>query len=145
MVSAQVQQLGECLGGELLLREGRRLLLTDIGQLMLAYAEDIFGLGQEMLERLQGSVSGVTRLRMGSAATLFRNYQENWTRPLLTGPSMVLTPESGLLERLISCLMQRQLSVVLANESIPSDSEHPLRCQSLGSQFISLIDPASVR
>ena len=59
-VSTQIRQLEERLGEELFLREGRRLLLTDTGQLVLAYAENIFGLGQEMLGRLQGSASGVT-------------------------------------------------------------------------------------
>jgi len=143
-VSTQIRQLEERLGEELFLREGRRLLLTDTGQLVLAYAENIFGLGQEMLGRLQGSASGVTRLRVGSVATLSRNYQENWIRPLLADPSVVLTLESGLLEGLISRLVQHQLDVVLANESVPSDSERPLHCQFLGSQSISLVGPASV-
>ena len=92
-VSTQIRQLEERLGEELFLREGRRLLLTDTGQLVLAYAENIFGLGQEMLGRLQGSASGVTRLRVGSVATLSRNYQENWIRPLLADPSVVLPLE----------------------------------------------------
>ena len=143
-VSTQIRQLEERLGEELFLREGRRLLLTDTGQLVLAYAENIFGLGQEMLGRLQGSASGVTRLRVGSVATLSRNYQENWIRPLLADPSVVLTLESGLLEGLITRLVQHQLDVVLANESVPSDSERPLHCQFLGSQSISLVGPASV-
>ena len=43
-VSTQIRQLEERLGEELFLREGRRLLLTDTGQLVLAYAENIFGL-----------------------------------------------------------------------------------------------------
>ena len=143
-VSTQIRQLEERLGEELFLREGRRLLLTDTGQLVLSYAENIFGLGQEMLGRLQGSASGVTRLRVGSVATLSRNYQENWIRPLLADPSVVLTLESGLLEGLITRLVQHQLDVVLANESVPSDSERPLHCQFLGSQSISLVGPASV-
>ena len=37
-VSTQIRQLEERLGEELFLREGRRLLLTDTGQLVLAYA-----------------------------------------------------------------------------------------------------------
>ena len=82
-VSAQIRQLEERLGEALFAREGRRLVLTDTGQLVLAYAEDIFGLGQELLGRLQGRTAGTTRLRVGSTATLSRNYQENWLRPLL--------------------------------------------------------------
>lgn len=142
-VSAQIRQLEERIGEDLFLREGRRLVLTDTGRLVLAYADNIFGLGQEMLGRLQGRMAGTTRLRVGSVATLSRNYQENWIRPLLADPSVVLTLESGLLEDLIARLLQHQLDVVLANETVPADPTRPLHCRFLGSQSISLVGPAS--
>ena len=142
-ISAQIRQLEERLGEDLFTREGRRLILTDTGQLVLAYAENIFGLGQEMLGRLQGRTAGITRLRVGSVATLSRNYQENWIRPLLADPAVVLTLESGLLEGLIARLVQHQLDVVLANETVPADLDRPLHCRFLGSQSISLVGPAS--
>lgn len=141
-VSSQIKQLEERLGEDLFLRQGRRLILTDTGQLVLAYADNIFGLGQEMLGRLQGRSAGITRLRVGSVATLSRNYQENWIRPLLADPSVVLTLESGLLEGLIARLVQHQLDVVLANEPVPADPDRPLHCRFLGSQAISLVGPA---
>lgn len=142
-VSAQIRQLEERMGESLFAREGRRLLLTDTGQLVLAYADNIFGLGQEMLGRLQGRSAGITRLRVGSVATLSRNYQENWIRPALADPTLVLTLESGLLEGLLARLMQHQLDVVLANETVPADPDRPLHCRFLGSQTISLVGPAS--
>ncbi len=142
-VSTQIRQLEERMGEALFNREGRRLVLTDTGQLVLAYAENIFGLGQEMLGRLQGRTAGVTRLRVGGVATLSRNYQENWIRPLLTDPTVVLTLESGLLEGLITRLLQHQLDVVLANEPFPADPERPLHCRYLGSQAISLVGPVA--
>ncbi len=142
-VSAQIRQLEERLSEDLFTREGRRLVLTDTGHLVLAYADNIFGLGQEMLGRLQGRSAGITRLRVGSVATMSRNYQENWIRPLLADPTVVLTLESGLLEGLIARLVQHQLDVVLANETVPADPDRPLHCQFLGSQSISLVGPAS--
>lgn len=142
-VSAQIRQLEERLGDLLFTREGRRLILTDTGQLVMAYADNIFGLGQEMLGRLQGRSAGITRLRVGSVATLSRNYQENWIRPALADPAVVLTLESGLLEGLLARLMQHQLDVVLANETVPADPDRPLHCRFLGSQSISLVGPAS--
>ena len=141
-VSAQIRQLEDRLGDALFVREGRRLALTDTGQLVLSYAENIFGLGQEMLGRLQGRSEGVTRLRVGSVATMSRNYQENWIRPLLLDRSMVLTLESGLLDGLLARLVQHQLDVVLANETVPVDPDRPLHCRFLGSQSISLVGPA---
>ena len=136
-VSLQIRQLEDRLGAALFSREGRRLVLTDTGQLVSSYAESIFGLGQEMLGRLQGRSDGVTRLRVGSVATMSRNYQENWIRPLLADPSITLTLESGLLEGLIARLVQHQLDVVLANDTVPADPDRALHCRFLGSQAIS--------
>jgi LysR family transcriptional activator of nhaA len=141
-VSAQIRRLEEQLGEPLFARESRRLVLTETGQLVLSYAENIFGLGQEMLGRLAGGSPDVVRLRVGSVATLSRNYQENWIRPLLADPTLVLTLESGLLEGLVARLVQHQLDVVLANETVPTDPGRPLRCSFLGSQPISLVGPA---
>lgn len=143
-LSAQIRQLEERLGEALFAREGRRLVLTETGQLVLSYAENIFGLGQELLGRLQGSSEGMVRLRVGSVATLSRNYQENWIRPLLADPSVVLTLESGLLEGLLERLARHQLDVVLANEPVVSDPDRALHCRFLGSQAISVVGPAGV-
>ncbi len=141
-LSAQIRQLEDRLGEPLFEREKRRLLLTDTGQLVLSYAENIFGLGQEMIGRLQGRSEGLTRLRVGSVATLSRNYQENWIRPLLSDPTVTLTLESGLLHDLLVRLAHHELDVVLANEPVSSNQQQPLHCRFLGSQGISLVGPA---
>lgn len=143
-LSAQIRQLEDRLGETLFEREGRRLRLTDTGHLVLAYAENIFGLGQEMLGRLHGRSAGLLRLRVGSVATMSRNYQENWIRPVLADPAVVLTLESGVLEGLLERLVQHKLDVVLANEPVPADPDRPLHCRFLGSQTISLVGPAAV-
>jgi LysR family transcriptional activator of nhaA len=142
-LSAQIRQLEDRLGEALFEREGRRLVLTPTGQLVLAYAENIFGLGQEMLGRLQGHTEGMVRLRVGSVATMSRNYQENWIRPLLADPTVTLTLESGWLEPLLERLVNHQLDVVLANEAVVPDADRPLHCRFLGSQEISLVGPAA--
>ena len=141
-LSSQIRQLEERLGEPLFARAGRRLALTETGQLVYAYAEDIFGLGQEMLGHLQGRSSGLVRLRVGSVATMSRNYQENWIRPLLADPGVSLTLESGLLEGLLMRLTQHQLDVVLANEPVPADPDRPFHCLHLGSQPMSIVGPA---
>ncbi|MCZ2406712.1 MAG: LysR family transcriptional regulator [Burkholderiales bacterium] len=141
-LSAQIRQLEERLGEALFEREGRRLVLTETGHLVQAYAENIFGLGQEMLGRLQGRSEGVVRLRIGSVATMSRNYQENLFRPLLGDATVALTLESGPLEHLLERLAEHQLDLVLANEAVAADPRRPLHSRFLGSQPISLIGPA---
>lgn len=140
-LSNQIRQLEDSLGEALFERTGRRLVLTDTGQLALSYAENIFGLGQELLGRLQGRGEGMVRLRVGSVATLSRNYQENWIRPLLADPTVTLSLESGMLDDLLRRLQQHQLDVVLANDAVPTDPDRPLHCRFLGSQAISLVGP----
>jgi LysR family transcriptional regulator, transcriptional activator of nhaA len=143
-LSAQIRQLEDRLGTALFEREKRRLVLSATGRLVFTYAENIFGLGQEMLGRLQGQSEGMIRLRVGSVATLSRNYQENWIRPLLADPTVTLMLESGQLDGLLERLLQHHLDIVLANEAVPSDPERPLHCSFLGSQTISLVGPASL-
>jgi LysR family transcriptional activator of nhaA len=58
-ISAQLKQLEESLGAPLFTRTTRRLILTDTGQTVLEYAEEIFSLGRELLTqfaRSQGDV-----------------------------------------------------------------------------------------
>jgi LysR family transcriptional activator of nhaA len=143
-LSAQIRQLEERLGEPLFAREGRRLVLTETGHLVMTYCENIFGLGQEMLGRLQGRSEGLERLRLGSVATLSRNYQENLIKPLLADSSVKLTLESGTLQDLLTRLVQHQLDVVLANEAVGSDADRALHFRFLGSQAISLVGPAEV-
>lgn len=143
-LSAQIKQLEERIGEALFEREGRRLVMTETGQMVFSYSEDIFGLGQEMLGRLDGRSEGMVRVRVGSVATLSRNYQENWIRPLLQDPGVTLTLESGPLEGLLERLLQHKLDVVLANEPVPADQERPLLSRFLGGQAISLVGPADV-
>ncbi|MGE0312196.1 MAG: LysR family transcriptional regulator [Lautropia sp.] len=142
-LSNQIRQLEDRLGDALFERVGRRLVLTDAGRLALSYAESIFGLGQEFLGRLQGRSAGMVRLRVGSVATLSRNYQENWIRPLLADPTVTLSLESGLLDDLLRRLAQHHLDVVLANDAVPPDPDRPLHCRLLGSQAMSLVGPAA--
>ena len=143
-LSAQIRQLEDRIGEPLFDREGRRLKLTDTGRMVFAYAERIFDLGTELVGRLQGREQGTTRLRIGSVATLSRNYQENWLKPLLTDPELTLTLESGTLEGLLDHLINQQLDVVLANEAVPTHPQRPLHCTLLASQSMSLVGATQV-
>ena len=141
-LSAQVRQLETQLGEDLFVREHRTLRLTETGRLVLSYAEDIFSLGEELLASVRGrGAGGPQRLRIGSVGTLSRNFQENWLRPLLGDPEVSLSLESGHLEDLLPRLQRHQLDVVLANQSVSGDAEHPWRCRLLTRQPVCLVGP----
>jgi len=53
-LSGQIRKLEDSLGEKLFARDGRRLVLTEAGQLVYRYAEEIFSTGREMMDALRG-------------------------------------------------------------------------------------------
>ena len=53
-ISGQLRGLEENLGEKLFARQGRNLVLTEAGQLVYGYAEEIFSLGKELKDVLKG-------------------------------------------------------------------------------------------
>ena len=141
-LSTQIRQLETRIGKPLFDRHGRRLELTATGQRVFAYADGMFELGQQMLGWLDGRSEGSVRARVGSVATMSRNFQVNWLRPLFADASVVLSVDSGSLDELVARLLRHQLDVVLANEPVPSDPAQPVSSRFLGSQVISLVGRA---
>lgn len=52
-LSGQLATFEEAVGGQVFSRERRRLVLTELGQLVQAYAKDIFALTGELSETLR--------------------------------------------------------------------------------------------
>lgn len=69
-ISTQLQQLEQSIGKALFLQQGRNLQLTEAGRLALAYADQIFLLGEQMQEALSDADSGKTRLTVGISDSL---------------------------------------------------------------------------
>ena len=53
-ISGQLRALEESLGEKLFARQGRRLVLTETGQVVYRYADEIFALGDELKDVLKG-------------------------------------------------------------------------------------------
>ena len=56
-VSAQVRTLEASLGRKLFARSGRGLVLTDFGRTIYRYADQIFGLGRDLMNAAQGGAA----------------------------------------------------------------------------------------
>jgi LysR family transcriptional regulator, transcriptional activator of nhaA len=122
-LSVQLRQLEERLGHALFERRGRRLVLTEAGRVALEHADSIHAAGEELLATLKGRPRGrVSVLRIGSVATLSRNFQLLLLKPLLARPEVQIRLESGRLRELLLHLGAHQLDVVLANEAVPRDA-----------------------
>ena len=139
-LSVQIRQLEEQLGVALFVRQGRTLALTEAGRITMAYAERIFDSGAELIATLEGR-RGSTRqvLRVGAVATLSRNFQESFVRPLLVDPGVALVLQSGGLGELLIRLGAHTLDVVLSNRAVPGDAERSWRCRRIARQQVSLI------
>jgi len=67
-LSGQIRKLEESLEEKLFVRQGRNLALTETGHLVYRYADEIFSVGQEMLDALRGRPSNrPARLLVGIA------------------------------------------------------------------------------
>lgn len=64
-VSTQLALLDQAVGTQLLMPQGRRLVLTEAGRTALAYADQIFLLGEQMQEALASGDGGRMRLSVG--------------------------------------------------------------------------------
>ncbi len=62
-LSGQIKKLETAMGVKLFDRSGRSLVLTDAGQLVYRYADEIFSLGRELVDTLKGRPVG-DRLRL---------------------------------------------------------------------------------
>src|SRR3954470_23897809 len=83
-ISGQVHRLEDVLGQKLFVRRGRRLALTEAGQLAFRYADEIFNLGQELMGALQGRVSERSlRLVVGVADVLPASLVRQFLEPAL--------------------------------------------------------------
>jgi LysR family transcriptional activator of nhaA len=139
-LSAQIRQLEEQMGQALFLREGRTLKLTEVGYVVLGYADGIFALGTELVAAVTaGEGQKVQRLRVGGVANLSRNFQENFLRPLMDLEDVHLVLESGSLEELLARLAVHKLDLVLSNRPVTADGEQPWRCRRIARQPVCLV------
>lgn len=128
-LSTQIRTLEEQLGHKLFERKGRQLVLTEAGHIALAYADDIFGAGDALVATLaEKAPREVRELRVGALATLSRNFQIAFLRPLIGREDVIIKIRSGRLEELLGAIEDYEIDVVLTNQPPePGKSAHLIR------------------
>lgn len=123
-ISAQVRLLERRLGERLLQRKGRGLELTEIGRVVFRYADEIFGLGRELLDTVHGRPTGrPLRLEVGIAEAVPKLVARRLLEPALHLPEplrMVCREDKP--DRLLADLALHQLDVVLSDAPVPPGS-----------------------
>jgi LysR family transcriptional activator of nhaA len=138
-LSVQIKQLEERLGHALFERRGRQLHLTEAGRIALDHADEIFATGQELVATL--SETGRTRkaLRVGAMATLSRNFQIGFLRPILARLDIEIILRSGSVAELLEGLNTLNFDLVLMNHEPPRDAVAPYETHRLSEQGVSLV------
>lgn len=139
-VGAQVHALEEALGEKLLVRQGRRLVPTDVGRIVLRYADEIFGLGRELVDTVRGRPTGQPlRVQVGVADVIPKLVARRLLRPVheLDTPVRVVCRE-GRLERLTAELAIHALDVVLSDAPPPASPNVKVFGHSLGESAVTI-------
>jgi LysR family transcriptional activator of nhaA len=145
-LSAQVHALEDRLGEKLFSRVGRKLALTDVGKVAYRYAEEIFGLGRELVETIQGKGSGrLVRLDVGIVDVVPKLVVRRILQPALSLPEPVrLVCHEGTFDRLLAELAQHALDIVIADSPVPSGSVIRAHNHLLGECGVCLFATASL-
>ncbi len=126
-ISAQIKALESQLGEQLFSRTGRNLVLTDTGRSVLRYADEIFSLGQELLDTLAGRSAGrPLRVTIGIADVLPKLVAHRLLEPVLSMPEGVrLICHEAPVTELLMRLAAHDLHLVLSDR--PAGSQVRVR------------------
>jgi LysR family transcriptional activator of nhaA len=116
-ISGQVRALEESLELKLFDRVGRKLQVTDDGHLVFRYADEIFHLGRELLDTIQGRPTGrPLRLRVGISDVLPKLVCHDLLVPALrlSEPVQIIC-HGDKTERLLAELAVQGLDLVLSD------------------------------
>lgn len=119
-ISGQMRKLEEQVGSHLFERDGRGLVLTETGRLVYSYANEMFQLGTELQEVLDGRTPGFAlNIKVGIAMVVPKLLAYRVLEPALKLPETVrMICHEAPLENLLAELAIHKLDVVLADSPI---------------------------
>ena len=144
-LSTQLRALEASLGHDLFERRGRGLVLTEAGRIALDHAEAIFRTADDLTATLRESGRARRALRVGALATLSRNFQMQFLRPLIGRADVEVVLRAGSQDELLRGLEGLALDVVLTNLAPARDAASPWLVHPIDEQPVGLIGtPARV-
>ena len=122
-ISGQLGEFDDALGVKLFRRAGRNLELTDAGRRILSYAEEIFTIGDELLEVLrdQKAIKSLP-FRVGIADSVSKSVAYRLVEPALhLGEPVRLICREGRLTPLLAELAVHRLDMIIADRPMPGN------------------------
>ena len=138
-LSTQIKALEASLGHDLFERRGRGLLLTEAGRIALDHADAIFRTADDLMATMRETGRARRALRIGALATLSRNFQMEFLRPLVGRTEVEVILKSGGQAELLRGLELLALDVVLTNFAPARDPESTWLIHAIADQPVSLI------
>jgi LysR family transcriptional activator of nhaA len=120
-ISGQISTLEESIGDKLFRRVGRRLVLSEMGKVVLEYANEIFETGAELAEVVRnGTPRGPTIFNVGITDVVPKLIAARVLKPALAleAPVRIVCME-GKLEALLADLAVHRLDMVLSDRPAP--------------------------
>ena len=116
-ISAQLKALEDSLGERLLTREGRGVQLTEMGQIVFKYADQIFNLGRELVQTVQRRPGGTPlELRIGITDVLPKMIAYRLIEPAIRGESPIkVVCREGSVDHLVAEMATHELDLVLSD------------------------------
>lgn len=116
-VSTQLKQLEQRIGEKLYERSGRTIVLTDVGQLVYRYADEMFSIGEELVDALQDRPTGrPQKLLIGIPDVLPKLIAFRLLEPALRlEQNIQLVCKEGPLDQLLAGLALHELDVVFSD------------------------------
>lgn len=121
-LSAQIHALEEQMDEQLFAKQGRRLVLTEMGQVVFKYAEEIFSLGREMMGAVKrGGITQPTRLDVGVVDAVPKLIVKRLLEPGMSSrdPLRLVCREDSF-DRLLAELATNNLDIVISDTPVPS-------------------------
>jgi LysR family transcriptional activator of nhaA len=145
-VSVQVRQLEKSLGVRLFNKQGRGLVLTEMGKEVLQYAEEIFSTGRELMEMVKGRPVGKPmELRVGVRDVMPKLVAFQLIHPaLVIEPPLRLVCREGNMADLIADLAIHKLDVVLSDTALDPLYRIQAHSHKLGASDISIMGQAEL-
>ena len=121
-ISAQLRLLEDSLGEKLFKRSGRNLVLTEMGNLVLTYADEIFSAGRELMSAVKQRPGGrLLRLNVGMTDSISKLMGFEFLKPALRFSEPVhVVCRMAAIEVLVNQLQAHRLDIVLADEPASS-------------------------
>ncbi len=121
-ISAQLKSLEDSLGEQLFDRVGRRLFLSEQGKMVFRYANEIFTVGQELLQTLQGQhQSRPLRLHVGISDVVPKIIAHRLIQPALDEiENLEMHCHEGKPDKLLFELAQHNLDLVITDDRATS-------------------------